>query len=76
MIDKTVNQMQQTGTKGTQEHISLHEERDPLRIMQKTDIDHADKLHMQPPKKHTLLWDLDIQTDHPMLARRPKLVLN
>ena len=54
---------------------------DPLGDVQEIKFDHTNKWYMHNPANvlendtHKLLWDFDIQTDNPISARRPDLVI-
>ena len=75
--------MQQTGTKWGQVHTRLGWEGDPLGIVQEIKISPYNQMvyaqtRIRPWKKktHKILWDVKIQTDHPILARRLHLIFN
>ena len=51
------------------------------RLFKRLELDHADKWHMhkkesvQENELHKLLWDFEIQMNHPILVIKPDLVL-
>ena len=51
-------------------------------LCKKFNFDHTNKWHMHNPKSvkenemHKILWDLEIQTDHLISARRPDQIVN
>ena len=57
----------------------MGEESDPLRILQEIEIwPYYQIIYAQNPslknEKHKTLWDFELQTDHPIPAKRPDIV--
>ena len=72
--------MEQTSTKGLQEEIQVDGGGDLLWIVLRK-FHHINQCYMHKPESvlenemQKILWDFKMQTDHPVQARRPNLVL-
>ena len=73
--------MQQISTEGVYDFTRLGGQGDPLRGKQKLKFDHTSKWYMHNPTAilendtPKLPWDLDIETDHLISARRSDLMI-